>query len=389
MQQIQENSPNDLLDLGGKIVNESNSSQTNNKTKLNAFDLFNNNNSNNKSQQINVQNKTLNIVQSQTIDILENESPQNLTNNLANLTISSNVNEQNSEQKKRKFDFISKEKKKETNNNFIQESKPDEQKKQNKFDPFSLVSTTKPAQEKPIISNQTNLNLNNNTNNNLEENKKKKFDFIKKKETNDNNPLLDLNINSQIQPPTQSSDNLLSFSLENKNVHFTQSKEQIQNPMMIPHTTKTNPPNPTNINMNTPGIGPNNNPQQSSNRSALDQLYANYPMPNLNPMLMNLYYAQMNAAGYMMPMNMMNMSPMNMNPMNMNSMNMNMNSINYPMNMMNPMMGTPMMGGGNMNSNMGYASSNNGNVDPNANNPEKKEKKKVIDESAFDFIKLE
>lgn len=391
---IQESKANDLLDLDVKKETESN------KKKLNAFDLFptkpQTSNTSNSNQ---IQN---NLLQTQTLDIFDGENPQ------------TNESTQNPEPK-RKFKFANKTPQTTTaEQNVLDQPKEQHVVKQNKFDPFSMNSSKSKPQEKPQVVAQ--------------EDKKKAFGFIKKPEKDNATSLLDLNLREEKGLNNLNINNLYSSEIKvaNNNSNMTTLQQGMTALSLTPKTQTSNL-----MNMPAPNQNKSNTPSPNLNqKSQLDNLYNSLPQQNLNPMMNNFYYSQMNTPQPgMNNMNMgpMNMGPMNHGPMNMGAMNMaamNMGSMNMGamnnmgsmnMGLMNPMnmgamnMGIGMgpmnmgmgMGMGMMNMGMGGGMGMNATVGMNLMNSngtgemgktlekEKKEPpKKVLDESAFDFIKF-
>ena len=340
---------NDLLDMGVKKETDSN------KKKLNAFDMFKDNKPNT-SNQVQYETKKLGnqLLQTQTIDILDvgDNNDVIIGNNFPYMNpTESTQNQNNNNTVKRKFKFIDKEGGK--NEILNEQPKKEATIKQNKFDPFSIPSSKN--QEKPLVKNSSQPALNES------ETKKKAFAFVDNKNkalpnTTNANSLLDLNFspqqNNQPKPVPNS-------------INLTPSPN-------IQSNFSSNLNSGNNVNFSTNSQIPLN-PQQNNlpQKTSLNNLYSNYPAPNMNPM-MNAYFSQMNMNPAFMAMQ--------MNPMNNN---MNMNMMNYQMNMMGPMMSS--------NPNMNMMNQISGiNIPPAEINKtlEKKENKKVIDESAFDFIKF-
>ena len=371
------------MDLGGNQESESQ------KKKMNAFDMFINNNKSQAPNQSQYENKqqSNNLFQTQNLDILGSDNVMDNNNFPTIMAV-----EQENEKKNKGFSFLKK-KPAEKNEQINKEITS----KQIKFDPFALA-TNKPQKQPQIENNSSQQNIDN-------ENKKKTFSFIKKEQT-ENNSLLNLNLNLEEnkQKPKLLSSNLpMATPPENKSNNILNLQQNLaslnintNNKINIPHNPAKNLSNlqhpPANLNNNAPNNTSMNPSQMPTNfsphnfnqnpKSPFDNLYNNYTaQPNINPVMMNFYYAQMNP-GYMgMPMNMMSY-PMNMmGPMN------GTNMVGPGMNMMSP--GMNMMGPG-MNM-MSPGMNMMGNMPPVELNKtvEKKEPKKVIDESPFDFIKLE
>lgn len=290
-------------------------------------------------------------MKTQNLDILNaGENSIKIVEDFTNLNVKDS-SYQNSENKKTKFGFINKKPQKSigTDETTIEESSKKESNKPNKFDPFSLASSKQ--QEKPMIEN---------------ENKKKSFGFIKK--ADNSNELLNINFtdnsNSIYSQPNDM--NMIPQQTDNRNNSFLNSqKTNASNNLNLNPQAHYFNVTTQNTNLNQMPINPPLNHQNLNQKFPLDNLYSNYQMPNINPMMMNMYYAQMNS-GYMIP---------------------NINMMNYPGNMM----GGTMLGANHNMMNPGFGMNM---INPLApveinNNLEKKEPKKVIDESAFDFIKLE
>ena len=375
-----------MLDLDGKKEGDSN------KKKLNAFDMFNNKPQASVNQTISNSNQNQNLLQTQNLDILD-----------AGNLLSNEASHQNAD-KKRKFKFANKPEPQQAIDQIKNDPPKEMTVKQQKFDPFSLNST-KP-QEKPQVKEV--------------DNKTKKFKFIENNHEKDNNSLMNLDLNLNEDKGTKTNINLM-YSAENKGnnlVNFQQGMTGIA-------LTSNNQNIPLNVNNQNQNIKlttsyPNMNP---TSKSALDNLYNNYNSTAINPTMTNFHYPQMNIVpNYPMGMNNMGMQPMNMGAINMGAMNMgamnmgtmnmgamnmgamnmaqmgpmNMGSMNMgPLNMGQQMHVGPSLGMGNV---MGMNATIGMNMN-NMNNPvqsemrktlenEKKEPKKVLDESAFDFIKF-
>lgn len=388
---IQESKANDLLELDVKKETESN------KKKLNAFDMF--------------------PTKPQTSNLTPSNTYQNQNNQTHNLDIFDGENPQTNEsiqnpESKRKFKFANKTPQTTAEQNILDQPKEQHVVKQNKFDPFSMNSS-KPQEKPQVVAH---------------EDKKKAFGFIKKPEKDNGSSLLDLNLREEKGLNNLNINNVYSSEIKvanNINNNMINLQQGMTTLTLTPKTQTSNlmnisPPNQNKANTPSPNL---------NQKSQLDNLYNSFPQQNLNPMTTNYYYSQMNnpqpGMNYMNmgPMNMgpMNHGPMNngsmnmgamnnmgamMGPMNMGSMNMNMGPMN-PMNMgamnmgigMGPMnmgmgMGPMNMGmGGNMgmNATVGMNLMNSNGVGDMAKTLEKEKKeppKKVLDESAFDFIKF-